>query len=493
MELAELTRQLLLGLAPLIAGGALARLGEASVDESAQLLARTRERLGRWLAGRKAAEAALALYEAEPNDEAHRIPLERQIVARVQNDPAASAELQALVDELQRLRGSSSGSSGNSQTFGDNTNIGVNVAGNAQGPITLGPVDQRRFTLPPGPAHSPTRPTFHAPAAQSADLATLSSDGVHFTHGYALLIGVGHYAHSPLSVPATANDAEQLAGLLREQQAAAYLPERVVVLRDAAATRAAILKALDELAMQSARDPKATVLVFFAGHGIQEGNSYYLLPHDYRPAALASSAISASDFSERLRVPADRAARLLVLLNCCHAGGVSDSVLSAASEPAPSAPPSSFLDPLVEGGGRVVISSSRAAERSGTWATETVFGQQLLAALRGAAPGQSAGIGVLELFAYLSKNVPQAARAITDPHTGKALEQHPLLYAQRLDHDFAITLRPGQRRGGTMSADLAMVIQRLAELEYQLAVYPNEQSAPLELIAKRDQLLSMMK
>jgi hypothetical protein len=64
--------------------------------------------------------------------------------------------------------------------------------------------------------------------------------------------------------------------------------------------------------------------------------------------------------------------------------------------------------------------------------------------------------------------VPQASRAITDPHTSQPLEQHPLLCAQRLDHNFALTLCPPEHRRGTMGRELAAAIQRLVDIKLEL-------------------------
>src|SRR5205085_3851305 len=151
-------------------------------------------------------------------------------------------------------------------------------------------------------------------------------DGVHFSYGHALLIGVGTYARSALSAPATATDAQRLAEMLRDEATAAYPDAQVRVLSGADATRQAILAALDTFPQQiSAR--RATAVVFFAGHGIQRPDGFYLLPYDYDPAQLATTAISAAQFHAKIRTLRQRAARLIVLLNCCHAGGVGGALL----------------------------------------------------------------------------------------------------------------------------------------------------------------------
>jgi hypothetical protein len=74
-----------------------------------------------------------------------------------------------------------------------------------------------------------------------------------------------------------------------------------------------------------------------------------------------------------------------------------------------------------------------------------VFGAQLLAGLRGAAPGMGDHVMLLDLYRFLSTQVPADAQATRDPATGAPLEQHPEFYARPLDQDFAITIRPAAR------------------------------------------------
>jgi hypothetical protein len=266
-----------------------------------------------------------------------------------------------------------------------------------------------------------------------------------------VLIGVGQYARWGLAVPNTATDAERLAAVLTDPRAAAYPHAQVALLRNGAATRAGILAALDALATQVQQSPRPTVVLFFAGHGITNDGAFFLLPYDYTPGDLAGSAIDAATFKAKVDAIAAHAQKLLVLLNCCHSGGVSDDVLSdTGTVPPTDSPPPGFYAPLAEGSGRVVISSSRPAERSGARSSRdrrlTVFGAQVLAALQGSAPGQGPAVGVFELFTALSTQVPPDTRTITDPFTDAPLQQHPLIYTREVDQNFAITLRPTEQR-----------------------------------------------
>lgn len=339
------------------------------------------------------------------------------------------------------------------------------------GNVSPGPVDfsQHRRVASPGAGPAPV--TDHAsPVTRHATLpATLSADGVHFSYGHALLVGVADYADPRLKVAGgtTANDARALGTLLRDPQLAAYPTNQVRVLVDARATRANILDELEALAHRAAG---GTALIFFAGHGEPVGDSYGLLPYDADRANLAATSLTAELFHHRIAKIRERVKRLVVVLNCCHAGGVGDEVLSATvGGPSGAAPPPEFYRPLAIGSGQVVISSSRPGQKSGahsqTSPQHTIFGAHLIAALRGQAPGQGAGVGVFELFASLRAHVPAEARSIR--YQGAPLVQEPLFYASQLDDNIAVALRPGWQ-GGTLDAELERQVRRLAELELQL-------------------------
>lgn len=65
-----------------------------------------------------------------------------------------------------------------------------------------------------------------------------------FSQAYALLIGIGSYAHAPqFNVPITAADAGAVAAVLRDPQSCDYPSEQVTLLSAASASRDAVLTA----------------------------------------------------------------------------------------------------------------------------------------------------------------------------------------------------------------------------------------------------------
>lgn len=137
----------------------------------------------------------------------------------------------------------------------------------------------------------------------------------------AVLIGVSQYQHFD-SLPET-EDVPGMYKALTDPNVCAYPSERVMRLEEAAATREAILAAVDELARQ-ATSPGSRTLFYFSGHGCRdERGASYLVAVDSRKDDLAKTAISARDLSKRL----DRCAgEVTIVLDCCFAGGMAGAL-----------------------------------------------------------------------------------------------------------------------------------------------------------------------
>jgi len=273
-----------------------------------------------------------------------------------------------------------------------------------------------------------------------------------FDHGYALLIGVGESAYPKWSLPVTVKDTQALYAALVDPNLCAYADDedRIRVLNDDKATRSAILDGLSWLKMKAAVDSAATVLVYYSGHGWLEDASqqYYLLQHDIEPFDLPGSALSAADFTAALgQIQAER---LLVVLDCCHAGGMAtakDDEEARETVPPLKLPPGfAALSPvaakgliatLTQGQGRAVFASSRGEQQS--WikdASNSIYTYHLLEALQGAGnrPGDRQ-VRLSDLMNYLGKAVPQTARQLYDA------EQTP--WFELGAEDFAIALLQG--------------------------------------------------
>ena len=232
-----------------------------------------------------------------------------------------------------------------------------------------------------------------------------------FSQGHACIVGVGGDLRN------TINDAKGVADILKDADRCAYPPEQVHLLTGEAAKREDILRALDRLATST--NPQSTVIIYFSGHGYQvaspTGEFYYLMPFGYDLAKLYKTAIRSIEFTQKLQaIPAQK---LLLLLDCCHAGGFSDTKnlgLELTKAPLPLEAQTFFA----EGKGRVAIASSQANEESRSRRPYSVFTAAVMEALCGRGVAQKDGyVRVSDLAMYAREVVPKRTRD----------RQHPIL------------------------------------------------------------------
>lgn len=251
---------------------------------------------------------------------------------------------------------------------------------------------------------------------------------VAFSRGYALVIGVG------ADLPATVNDANALAALLRDPARAAYPDDHVVLLVEEAASRKGILSAFKSLRVRVAADPESTVVVFFSGHGARIGPPahdarHYLLANGYDLTRPDETCVSDTELSAATLALAPK--RLLLLLDCCHAAGLLVPK-GAPVEVEPALPRATILDELGKGAGRVILSSCRRDEQSFATAKHSLFTASLIDALSGKAPAHLGFARVLEVVTHVMREVPLRYQ-----------HQHPFLNSiEDLTESFAVCRVP---------------------------------------------------
>ena len=241
-----------------------------------------------------------------------------------------------------------------------------------------------------------------------------------FTHGHALLIGVGSYQNEKWNAPITVADAEAVANALRDPLVGAYPPKHVTLLHDAAATTAGVTAALMALATRTTAQD--TVFIFFCGHGmLDEHGVYCFATHDtvfVGKIIKAGSGLSAPDLLALLRaIPAQK---LLLVVNACFSGYLNPTLGGEVL----GAPVAATLGPevLATGEGRALITASRPTQYSHYLrnATHTFFGQALVDGLRGAA-ARGGQVGLYDLYQHVYSQVKQ--QVATAVHK----EQEPVL------------------------------------------------------------------
>lgn len=239
-----------------------------------------------------------------------------------------------------------------------------------------------------------------------------------FTNGYALIIGVNDNLIPAYALPTVARDAAALRKVLVHPKRCAYPPENVRLLTGSDASRDGIQAGISWLKERIAADRSgnATAVLYYSGHGVvsKEDRSYYLLPYDTR-MPVVNSLLRAEDVAAAIEMVRPR--RMLVILDCCHAGGMGikgDDYLvgqgfTASAAPAAARP----VVALMQGQGRAVLSSSTAAESSYIRSDRkmSIFTYHLVEALTGyAQPAGSTEVLVSDLMGYVSRAVPKSAR-----------------------------------------------------------------------------------
>lgn len=142
---------------------------------------------------------------------------------------------------------------------------------------------------------------------------------------YALLIGIGDYLYDVQQLEGPPHDIEALKRVLLERWG--FKPDNVKVILNGAATKAAILAALDELPVRTR--PGDFVFVYFSGHGTSsyeskdlglDNNTGALIPADVKttaPNVRDSLVVGNRDVRPRLeKIDGDR--EVLVVFDSCY-------------------------------------------------------------------------------------------------------------------------------------------------------------------------------
>lgn len=240
-----------------------------------------------------------------------------------------------------------------------------------------------------------------------------------FQNGHALIIGVGG------DLKETVADARGIQQILTNPERVGYPAGQVMLLTESQATRHGMLSALDKLAtrMQQAGNGDATVLIYYSGHGgydkQQPGAPFYFLTNGYQTDDFAGTCVSAAEFSQKLdQIPAQK---LVVILDCCHAGEIkakeagrealeADELLSA---PQLRQDNTKMVHELDRGSGRIVLASSTGKQVSFIGEQGlSIFTECLIEALQGKnTEKEDPYISFGDVWDYLGREVPKRSQA----------------------------------------------------------------------------------
>lgn len=241
---------------------------------------------------------------------------------------------------------------------------------------------------------------------------------------WAVAIGINAYPKVP-PLKFAADDARAFRDHLVDRTG--IPPENVTLLLDEEATLGKLRSVLGTH-LKNKAGKEDMVILFFAGHGATErdvmspdgdGLEKYLLPFDADPKDLYASALPMREIAHIFQ--RIRSERLIFLVDACYSGASGGRTIAAPGFRANLT--DAFLDRVAGGRGTIILSASAANEVSVEKEEfgHGVFTHFLLQGLEGVADVDKDGlITVDEIYAYVSKHVPQA----TDQ------EQHPVKKGQ---------------------------------------------------------------
>ncbi len=234
---------------------------------------------------------------------------------------------------------------------------------------------------------------------------------------WVLAVGVSKYGRPEYRLGFAAKDAEDVARAFKAHEGRAFAQVESRVLTDAGATRDAVLDGLDWLAAARADNEDDLVVLFLAGHGVNEGGEYYFLPHDADPARRNRTLLSQSQLHGILR---SLPGRVLLFLDTCRAGSATatDSELAVRKR----VDPIGFANDMAYNAGVLVFSaaaSRQLSQESPAW-KNGAFTRALVDALGGKADRDGNGeITSTELDGYLHDTVRDLTGKAQTPVTAK--------------------------------------------------------------------------
>ncbi|MCC7375352.1 MAG: caspase family protein [Verrucomicrobiales bacterium] len=288
-----------------------------------------------------------------------------------------------------------------------------------------------------------------------------------FQDGHALVIAIAAYHPSVGPLPtAVIQDAREISAVLRSPAHCGYPAQNVTQLLDGEATLARIRRELAALASHT--QAQDTVVIYFSGHGARLGSgpseASVLIPFDCSPSDATATTLSDTELSTALAaIPAER---LVVLIDACHSAGASSFKTASELPKLDLGFTEKSLARLAIGKGRVLIASSRSSETSLVLpgASNSLFTEHLVAALRGGARGHGDGlIRIFDVFTYVAAKVRGAAPGL----------QHPVFKATDVEDNFPLALNCGGKRSAVIIPDDAGPKDAWQRLEIILAeLYP---------------------
>ncbi len=236
---------------------------------------------------------------------------------------------------------------------------------------------------------------------------------------WAVVIGVSKYRNLTANnqLEFAHRDAEAFAAFLRSPNGGGYPSSQLTLLVNQAATLSAIRSSLGTTLPRSV-EADDIVVIFFAGHGIVEGeHDGYLLAYDSDPQNLYATALQVSELN-RIITERLKARTVILIADACHSGQLGWTSRSTAEN---ALLVNRYLDEVGKSGKGVFrLLASRADQRSyedRRWGGgHGAFTWFLLEGLKGKADRDRDNfVRAGELLDYISQVVPQVTKSLQHP------------------------------------------------------------------------------
>lgn len=223
---------------------------------------------------------------------------------------------------------------------------------------------------------------------------------------FALIVGVGGNGFTE-----TIKDAEAIRTVLTTR--GAYDPANTFFLTENNSTKLKVIDAFDQLIKKAEQTKDATVFIYYSGHGqrykTQDNEfDYYLKTHGADENDKENTMLNGDIFSEK--VDKIKAERVLVMLDCCYAGGIKNDALKLKGAEEIEYSNRALQEKLSAGKGRVFVSSCDDNETSVILpnAENSLFTEVALEALKGLiTPPDEEYVSVIDLIHHVLKTVPK--------------------------------------------------------------------------------------
>lgn len=234
-------------------------------------------------------------------------------------------------------------------------------------------------------------------------------------NAFAMIIGVGN------DLPVTVADAIAIYNILVDPELSGYKKENIILLTEEKATRKGILDGFDEL--KSKTNETSSVLLYYSGHGgfYEPWNQFYLVPNNFDSDNYEETWVKAEELKEKVStLDTDK---LVFLLDCCHAAGMTKNEAQPAAVKDLSKP-EELARKIEAKTGMGIISSCREDQLS--WILEgdsnSLFTKCLIEVLRGEHKENIEGeyIRISEVLQYIFKKVPER-KSIQNPYANLVL------------------------------------------------------------------------